>query len=88
MSFQARLDIRGNLKFKYETKTQAGEDVVAVKGYYNFASRMLVVLPPEDNRLGLTCTFSGGRDDKCEASIVYEGTLEPCATFTFVKQVS
>ena len=79
--------IKGSLRIKFHDKYQAGEDVLQVKGYYNFASRMLVLQPPEDDRLGLVCKFRGGHDDKCEASIVHEASLKSCSDFIFVKQV-
>nr|P18208.1 RecName: Full=Giant extracellular hemoglobin linker 2 chain [Tylorrhynchus heterochaetus] len=85
--FQSRLKVKGNLQIKYTAEGRDQEDVLQVKGYYNFGTHQLVILPPEDDRLGIVCNFRAGNDDRCRAHIVHEASLEHCGDdFVFVKE--
>jgi hypothetical protein len=63
-----------------------GEVALPTVGYYRFATQNLILLPPEDDRLGLICDFDGSNPDRCVGNIVRETSLEPCARFIFHRQ--
>ena len=85
--FQSRLKVKANLRLKFHAEGAEHEDVLPVKGYYNFGNHQLIILPPEDDRLGLICDFRAGNDNRCLAAIVHEASLAHCGDdFVFVKK--
>jgi len=85
--FQSRLQVKANLDLKYTAEGAEQEDVLPVEGYYNFGTHQLVILPPENDRLGLVCSFRAGNDNRCSAAIVHEASLAHCGDdFVFVRK--
>jgi hypothetical protein len=56
------------------------------KGYYNFATHSLVVLPPSTRSLGLHCEFDGYDFSSCHGKVMLEGSLHVCAEYHYEKQ--
>nr|QQZ02316.1 giant globin linker protein [Platynereis dumerilii] len=84
---KSRLLVKANLRLKFFAEGAEQEDVLPVKGYYNFCNHQLVILPPESDRLGLVCNFRAGNDHRCLAAIVHEASLTHCGDdFIFVKE--
>jgi hypothetical protein len=50
-------------------------------GSYNFATRELVLSPPDDDRIALACRFNGIRHDVCEGRFFRESSGETCGRF-------
>jgi hypothetical protein len=75
--------LRARIDISKETDEDEGEVALPTTGYYRFATQNLILLPPEDDGLGLICDFDGHDPDKCIGNIVHVASLEPCARFSF-----
>jgi len=78
--------IRATISIEHETDHHDSEVELPTVGYYRFNSQNLVLLPPEEDRLGLICDFDGHNNDRCVGNIVKETSLEACAQFIFFRQ--
>jgi hypothetical protein len=78
--------IRATLFISVEDDEEEHDAALQTTGYYRYSSHRLVLLPPEDDRLGLVCEFDGYDYDKCVGNIVRESSLEPCAQFIFFRE--
>lgn len=77
--------VRANIIIKYADKLRSGEVVLPTVGYYNFGASKLILTPPEEDRLGLSCDFDGYNLDRCEGEIKHEASLEVCAKLLFTR---
>lgn len=80
--------VRALIHISYDSKLQSGEVALPTVGFYSFGGSKLVLAPPEDDRLGLICDFDGYDTDKCQGTIVHEGSLETCATVLFTRRAN
>jgi hypothetical protein len=55
-------------------------------GYYRLATENLVLMPPEDDGLGLICDFDGHDPDTCVGNIMHIASLRTCARFIFKRE--
>jgi hypothetical protein len=78
--------IRATLFISVEDEEEEQEAALRTVGYYRYSTDRLILLPPEDDRLGLVCQFDGYDFDKCVGNIVRESSLEPCAQFIFLRK--
>nr|4V93_C1 Chain C1, EXTRACELLULAR HEMOGLOBIN LINKER L2 SUBUNIT [Lumbricus terrestris]4V93_C6 Chain C6, EXTRACELLULAR HEMOGLOBIN LINKER L2 SUBUNIT [Lumbricus terrestris]4V93_CD Chain CD, EXTRACELLULAR HEMOGLOBIN LINKER L2 SUBUNIT [Lumbricus terrestris]4V93_CI Chain CI, EXTRACELLULAR HEMOGLOBIN LINKER L2 SUBUNIT [Lumbricus terrestris]4V93_CN Chain CN, EXTRACELLULAR HEMOGLOBIN LINKER L2 SUBUNIT [Lumbricus terrestris]4V93_CS Chain CS, EXTRACELLULAR HEMOGLOBIN LINKER L2 SUBUNIT [Lumbricus terrestris]4V93 len=79
--FTARIWLRALVESELE---RHGENVTSsfnAKGYYNFASRRLILLPTDDHddHLAVVCSFNRGDNERAECHRVTEATLHQCA---------
>jgi hypothetical protein len=77
--------VRATIDITTESDHHEGEASLPTVGYYRFATQNLILLPPEEDRLGLICDFDGHNPDRCVGNIVRETSLEPCAQFIFFR---
>jgi hypothetical protein len=79
--FTARIWLRAHVESELERHGQNITSDFNAKGYYNFASRRLVLLPVDDhdNHLAVVCTFNRGDNERAECHRALEGTLHECA---------
>jgi hypothetical protein len=85
-AYPAFPSVRATIYIDVEDEEEEGSVALPTTGYYRFATHKLVLLPPEDDRLGLVCDFDGFDNDKCVGHVVRESTLEPCAEFIFFRE--
>jgi len=84
--FRSVAFVRVVIDIEYSDRLRSGHVSLPSVGYYAFGARKLVIVPPEDDRLGLTCSFDGYNLDECHGEIKHEASLEVCATIHFVKK--
>jgi len=77
--------VRATISIESETDDHEAEVALPTTGYYRFNSQNLILLPPEDDRLGLICDFDGHNKDRCVGNIGPETSLEACAQFIFFR---
>jgi len=78
--------IRATLFISVEDDEEEHEVALQSEGYYRYNSHRIILLPPENDQLGLVCEFDGHDFDKCVGNIVRESSLEPCAQFIFFRE--
>jgi hypothetical protein len=81
--FTAFPAVRALIEIEHEDDETEGAVALPTVGYYRFATQNLILLPPEDDRLGMICDFDGHNPDRCVGNIVRETSLKPCAQFIF-----
>jgi hypothetical protein len=74
------------MHIEFEDKLRSGKVSLPTIAYYNFGSKKLIVMPPEDDRLGMSCEFDGYNLDRCKGEIKHEASLEVCATLLFTRK--
>lgn len=78
--------VRANIHIEFKDNLREGEVSLPTVGYYSFGAKKLILAPPEDDRLGLSCEFDGYNIDRCKGEIKHESSLEVCATLLFTRK--
>jgi hypothetical protein len=84
--FNAVAFVRANIIIQFNDGQRTGEVSLPTVGYYSFGASKLVLTPPENDRLGLTCDFDGYNINRCDGEIKHEGSMEVCATLLFTRK--
>jgi len=74
-----------NVVIEYESALFGGHDSIPSVGSYHFGKHLVVIDPPEEDRLALSCVFDGYNLDRCDGYISHEGSQEVCAELIFVR---
>jgi hypothetical protein len=82
--FQNRIQVTANVNVEFNSEDSEATASLPTSGYFWFATRELVLFPPENDRLGITCRFN--TDNSCRGHIVHEASGESCADFTLNRQ--
>jgi hypothetical protein len=82
--FKNQVKVTANINLEFSTGDYEATASLPCSGYYSFANSELVLESPEDDRIGLTCKFSGS--GSCAGNLVHEASGESCAQFTLVRQ--
>jgi len=85
-AFTAITGLRASIHIAKETREYDADVSLPTIGYYRYATQNLVLMPPEDDGLGLICDFDGHNPDKCVGHIVHVASLEKCAKFIFFRK--
>jgi hypothetical protein len=85
--FTAFPALRADIHIKHDDHGVEGEVVLPTVGYYRFATSNLILLPPEDDHLGLIGDFDGYNFDRFVGNLVKDTSLEPCGQFIFHREV-
>jgi hypothetical protein len=84
--FRSVAFMRVTIDIEFSHGGRHGKVSLPTVGYYSFGARKLIITPPEEDRLGLTCAFDGYDLNHCKGEIKHEASLETCATILFSKK--
>ena len=79
--YSSRVDVHASILTRSKDQHSTSTANLPTTGYYNFATRQLILAPPESDGLGMIVDFNTGDDNVANGYVTRVSTLERCALF-------